>query len=83
MLQGILNVVEQYDQYIAIVVILLTLAEAIANLTPTEKDNSVILKIKTWFDILIPNRAKTGKSETTGTHKIGSRIIERLKNRKK
>ncbi len=81
----ILHIIDHIDQYIAIAVILITLAEAIANLTPTEKDNSIILKIKQWFDLVIPNRAKVKGPEADnliGRHRIISKIITRIRERK-
>ncbi|MCO5232859.1 MAG: hypothetical protein LC105_05385 [Chitinophagales bacterium] len=75
----LLNHLDKIDQYIAIIVILITLAEAIANLTPSEKDNSIILKIKQWFDVIIPNRAKTDDPTSKGRHEFFSRIIKKLK----
>lgn len=85
MLELLLNQIDKVDQYIAIVVILITLAEAITNLTPTEKDNSVVMKIKSWFDILVPNRAKVKgpESETVSAlHKVGSKLITKIKERR-
>lgn len=82
MLEGIFSLIENFDQYIAIIVILLTLAEAIANLTPTEKDNSIILKIKQYFDLIVPNRAKINDPDAVGRHQFGSSIIKKIKEKK-
>lgn len=45
-----------------IMALVLTL-EIITNLTPSEKDNSILLKIKKVISMVIPNRNNTG-----GTH---------------
>ena len=38
----------------------MALFEAIARLTPTEKDNNLLRTIQSWLDILIPNNKKGG-----------------------
>ena len=70
-----------YDEIIAVIAALIVIAEVITNLTPTEKDNSIVLKIKTWFDAIVPNRAKSTDPNTTARHKAGSRLITRIKDR--
>lgn len=82
MLEKFLSFIDNYDQYAALAIALITLAEAITNLTPSEKDNSIVNKIKFYFDLIIPNRAKTNDPETKGRFEIGSRLIKKLKNRK-
>jgi replication-associated recombination protein RarA len=54
---------EHYADLIAIVVGLIAVAEIVVNLTPSEKDNSVLLKIKNALSAIIPNFRKGG-----GTH---------------
>ncbi len=54
---------EHYTDLIAIVVGLIGVAEIVVNLTPSEKDNSVLLKIKNALSAVIPNFRKGG-----GTH---------------
>ena len=54
---------EHYTDLIAIVVGLIGVAEIVVNLTPSEKDNSVLLKIKNALSAVIPNCRKGG-----GTH---------------
>lgn len=54
---------EHYTDLISIVVGLIGVAEIVVNLTPSEKDNSVLLKIKNALSAVIPNFRKGG-----GTH---------------
>lgn len=54
---------EHYTDLIAIVVGLIGVAEIVVNLTPSEKDNSVLLKIKNALSAIIPNFKRGG-----GTH---------------
>ncbi len=54
---------EHYADLIAIVVGLIAVAEIVVNLTPSEKDNSILLKIKNALSAIIPNFRKGG-----GTH---------------
>jgi len=54
---------EHYADLIAIVVGLVAVAEIVVNLTPSEKDNSILLKIKNTLSAIIPNFRKGG-----GTH---------------
>lgn len=54
---------EHYADLIAIVVGLVAVAEIVVNLTPSEKDNSILLKIKNALSAIIPNFRKGG-----GTH---------------
>lgn len=52
---------------VAVLTAAVLLAEAVARLTPTEKDNSVIQKIKDWLDRILPNLSNGGgtfKSES-------------------
>jgi hypothetical protein len=56
-------IIENYVDLIAIVAGLIAVAEVVVNLTPSEKDNSILLKIKNVLSAVIPNR-KTGG----GTH---------------
>ena len=55
--------IEHYADLIAIVVGLIAVAEIVVNLTPSEKDNSILLKIKNALAAIIPNFRKGG-----GTH---------------
>ena len=55
--------IEHYTDLIAIVVGLVAVAEIVVNLTPSEKDNSILLKIKNTLSAIIPNFRKGG-----GTH---------------
>ena len=43
-----------------IVAILILVAEAIVSITPSEKDNSILLKIKRVINLIIPNLKKGG-----------------------
>lgn len=46
----------QISDIIAILTGLLVVAEVIVNLTPSTKDNSILLKIKTVIGLLAPNK---------------------------
>lgn len=54
---------EHYTDLLAILLGLVAVAEIVVNLTPSEKDNSVLLKIKNALSAVIPNFRKGG-----GTH---------------
>lgn len=43
-----------------IVAILILVGEAIVSITPSEKDNSILLKIKRVINLIIPNLKKGG-----------------------
>lgn len=45
---------------LGVVTAAVALAEAIVRLTPTEKDNSVVQKIKDVLDFIVPNLATGG-----------------------
>ena len=51
------------DVVFELVMALILLLEIIVNLTPSEKDNSILLKIKNAIAFIFPNRKKQG-----GTH---------------
>ena len=51
------------DVVFELVMALILLLEIIVNLTPSEKDNSILLKIKNAIAFIFPNRKKKG-----GTH---------------
>ena len=53
---------EHYADLIAIVVGLIAVAEIVVNLTPSEKDNSILLKIKNALAAIIPNFRKGGET---------------------
>jgi hypothetical protein len=55
--------IENYTDVIAILVGLIGVAEIIVNLTPSEKDNSILLKIKNGLAAIFPNFKVGG-----GTH---------------
>ena len=55
--------IENYADLIAILAGLIAVAEIVVNLTPSEKDNSVLLKIKNVLSAIVPNYKKGG-----GTH---------------
>ena len=55
--------IENYADLIAIAAGLIAVAEIVVNLTPSEKDNSVLLKIKNGLAAIFPNFKKGG-----GTH---------------
>ena len=48
-----------YDEIFAVLAALILVAEIITNITPSEKDNSVVLKLKRLIDFFAPNKAKT------------------------
>lgn len=54
---------EHKDSVIELIVALVLVLEIIANLTPSEKDNSILLKIKNLISKLFPNNKIGG-----GTH---------------
>lgn len=56
-------IIDNYVDLIAILAGLIAVAEIVVNLTPSEKDNSVLLKIKNVLSAVIPNFKKGG-----GTH---------------
>ena len=51
------------DVVFELVMALILLLEIIVNLTPSDKDNSILLKIKNAIAFIFPNRKKEG-----GTH---------------
>ena len=51
------------DVVFELVMALILLLEIIVNLTPSNKDNSILLKIKNAIAFIFPNRKKQG-----GTH---------------
>ncbi len=51
------------DVVFELVMALILLLEIIVNLTPSDKDNSILLKIKNAVAFIFPNRKKNG-----GTH---------------
>jgi len=51
------------DVVFELVMALILLLEIIVNLTPSDKDNSILLKIKNAIAFIFPNRKKQG-----GTH---------------
>ena len=53
-------IIENWMDVIAIVTGLIAVAEVIVRLTPTEKDNSILLKIKNILNAVIPNKSKNG-----------------------
>lgn len=55
--------IENWAELVAILSGLIAVAEIVVNLTPSEKDNSVLLKIKNALSAVIPNFKKSG-----GTH---------------
>lgn len=55
--------IENYVDLVAIVAGLIAVAEIVVNLTPSEKDNSVLLKIKNLISAVVPNFKSGG-----GTH---------------
>lgn len=59
----LLGIIEKYlDEILGAGVLsaIILLVEAVVNLTPTEKDNSILRKIKKWVGLLAPNRRKGG-----------------------
>ena len=48
------------DVVFELVMALVLLLEIVVNLTPSEKDNSILLKIKNVIAFLFPNRRKGG-----------------------
>ena len=55
--------IENYVDLVAILAGLIAVAEIVVNLTPSEKDNSVLLKIKNLISAIVPNFKSGG-----GTH---------------
>lgn len=55
--------IENWSEIVAIITGLITVAEIIVNLTPSEEDNSILLKIKNALSAIIPNLKSGG-----GTH---------------
>ena len=55
--------IENYAVLVAILAGLIAVAEIVVNLTPSEKDNSVLLKIKNLISAIVPNFKSGG-----GTH---------------
>jgi len=55
--------IENYVDIVAILAGLIAVAEIVVNLTPSEKDNSVLLKIKNLISAVFPNFKSGG-----GTH---------------
>lgn len=53
-------IIQHWGQIGGIVLAVLVVAEMIVNLTPTEKDNSILLKIKNWISKIFPNYASDG-----------------------
>ena len=51
------------DVVFELVMALILLLEIVVNLTPSDKDNSILLKIKNAVAFIFPNRKKQG-----GTH---------------
>jgi len=51
------------DVVFELVMALILLLEIVVNLTPSDKDNSILLKIKNAVAFIFPNRKKEG-----GTH---------------
>lgn len=49
---------EHYDELITLIGVLLTAATIITKLTPTPKDDEILLQIVNWFSILKPKDAK-------------------------
>ena len=48
------------DVVFELVMALILILEIVVNLTPSEKDNSILLKIKNVIAFLFPNRRKGG-----------------------
>ena len=55
--------IENWSEIVAIITGLIAVAEIIVNLTPSEEDNSILLKIKNALSAIIPNLKSGG-----GTH---------------
>lgn len=51
------------EYIIAIIGGVLVIAEVVVRITPSEKDNSIVNKVKTVFDLLFPNK-KVSSDET-------------------
>ena len=51
---------ENSDVVFELVVALVLILEIVVNLTPSDKDNSILLKIKNVIAFLFPNRRKGG-----------------------
>lgn len=49
---------QHYDELFALVGALLTVATIITKLTPTPKDDEILLQIVNWFSILKPKDSK-------------------------
>lgn len=75
--------VQHYDEIIAVLTALILIAEIITNLTPSKKDNSVVLKIKKAFDSVFPNRAKTELPGDEYIHECETNLRPKRRNRKK
>lgn len=50
-------ILQHWDTIIAAIFALLAVAEVVARFTPSDKDNTVIQKIKEFLDKWVPNRA--------------------------
>ena len=51
---------ENSDVVFELVMALILILEIVVNLTPSDKDNSILLKIKNVIAFLFPNRRKGG-----------------------
>ncbi len=67
-------IIENWQGILVVLGALIALLEAIFNLTPSEKDNSILLKFKNAISFLFTNRVKGG-----GKFKTESKIIENEK----
>jgi len=60
-----MNEIVSYLDWTEILALAIIVAEAITNITPSEKDNSILLKIKKIINFVIPNLKKGGGKHET------------------
>lgn len=77
-------IIQNWEQIFTIIFALILVAEIIVNLTPTEKDNSILLKIKAIISAIAPNRVKKKFPEPEDeeqTFETTSRVVRRRRNK--
>jgi hypothetical protein len=76
-------ILENWEHIAGILAGLVLIAEVIVNITPSEKDNSILLKIKRVIDLIAPNRYKNPNTGEAGEFKCEGGLIQRIKEKRK
>lgn len=78
-------IIQHWEDILGIIFALILIAEVIVNITPTERDNSILLIIKKIISAIAPNRVKkrypTYPADDPETFETESRITRRRRNK--